>query len=406
MAIRKRWIIVLSVVGALCIGGVIYIAHAWVYGPDPLPSAPELSWVRGPNDRTRNLVVFVHGIGSDSTSAWTSEKTGAYWPKLLSNDLDLSSFAILTASYRSPYIKHAASIEQAAQMLGTSLSDSGAYTRFSNVIFITHSMGGLIIRRVLVNLANTGDEQAIKRVAVVFFFGTPTSGAPLADLGRWISANPQASNLGRSDLNAFLQALDNDWENLLRRRPQRTDDRPRVLCAYELQSTGFGQIVPTLYAKTWCDEGARPFERNHFNLVKPDDAQNDPVYIWTKTRLLRAERRKGQVSWDAGENLGSLVERLQRGYRDDGVPEQIRFSPSAESKLSSLWIPHADYRRDSWGELFQAVAVEHPCLAVKIIDPGRMVELDVGGQTRACHGRTICATTKCSSRGLGRINIL
>src|SRR5882762_5692109 len=108
---------------------------------------------------------------------------------------------------------------------------TGVYSRFSNIVFITHSMGGLIGRRILVNLVNIGDEQAVKRVAVIFFFGTPTSGAPLADLGKWITANPQASNLSRSDLNASLQMLDNDWENLLRRRSQRTDDRPRVLCA-------------------------------------------------------------------------------------------------------------------------------------------------------------------------------
>jgi hypothetical protein len=390
----KKWIIIVFIV--LVIGTpAIYFIHRWMFGPDSLPSAPDLSWVREANESTHNLVVFIHGIGSDSTSAWTSGKTGAYWPRMLSNDPDFSSFAILTASYRSPYIKHAASIEQAAQMLGTRLRDTGAFARFSNVFFITHSMGGLIGRRILVNLVNIQDEQAVKRVAVIFFFGTPTSGAPLADLGKWITANPQASNLGKSDLNAFLQELDNGWENLLRRRSQRTDDRPRVFCAYELQSTGLGLIVPTVYAKTWCDEAAQPFERNHFDLVKPDDDKNDPVYAWTKVRLLRVERRNGQVSWNAGENLGALVGRLQSAYRGDRVPEQVRFSSSAEAKLSSLWIPHADYRRDSWGELFQAVAADHPCLAVKIIDPGRMVELDLRGRTRSCHGRTICAATKC-----------
>jgi len=143
-----------------------------------------------------------------------------------------------------------------------------------------------------------------------------------------------------------------------------------------------------------CDEAPEPFERNHFNLVKPDNS-NDPVYIWTKKRLLGVARRNGEVFWNGGETLGELVERLQNAYRIGTIPEQVRLSTPAHPKLSSLWIPQADYRRDSWGELLQAVAADHQCLAVKIIDPGRTVELDLGGPTRPCHRKTICAATKC-----------
>ena len=386
---KKRLVLLLYLAVGLCVVGYVgYRVLDWLYGPDPQP-VPELSWVREPTDKTDKLVVFIHGIGSDSKSAWTSERTGKYWPQLLSNDTGVSDFAILTASYRSPLIRHAATIEQAASILGTRLADEGVYTRFSQIVFIAHSMGGLIVRRMLV-----GDEAAVKRVAVVFFFATPTSGAPLADLAHWISANPQAHNLRASDLNAFLQALDNDWEDLLRRRVQHTNGRPRVFCAYELQNTSFGLIVPAVYAKTTCDENPSPFERNHFTLVKPDDDQ-DAIYKWTRIRLLGANRRIGQVMWNGGESLGKLVERLRGAYRDGHVPEEVRFSPSAESRISSLWIPTADYRRDSWGELLQAVAVDHPCLAVKIIEPGRIVQLGQASPIRACGSRTICATNNC-----------
>jgi pimeloyl-ACP methyl ester carboxylesterase len=371
-----------------------YRVYYWLYGPDPEP-VPDLVWVREPTDKTDKLVVFIHGIGSDSKSAWTSERTGKYWPEMLSHDTGLGDFAVLTAGYRSPLIRHAASIEQAATILGTRLADKGLYSRFSQITFIAHSMGGLILRRMLVRRLNMGDDAAVKRVAVVFFFSTPTSGAPLADLASWISVNPQAHNLRASDLNAFLQSLDADWEDLLRRRVQHTDGRPRVFCAYELQSTSLGRIVPVVYTKTICDENPTPFERNHFTIVKPDDDKDDPTYTWTRVRLLGANRRIGQVMWNGGENLGELVERLRRAYREGHVPEEVRFAPSAESRIASLWIPTADYRRDSWGELFQVVATDHPCLAVKIIEPGRIVELGQASRLRACGTRRICATNNC-----------
>jgi pimeloyl-ACP methyl ester carboxylesterase len=358
------------------------------------PPVPDLSYVRSPTEQTDKLIVFVHGFGSNAKAAWKSDRTGAYWPELITKDADLSTFAIMTASYSSPILHKAGTIEQAAVALGTALSDEKIYTRFSQVVFIAHSTGGLIVRRMLVRLLNSGDEQAVRRVAIVFTFATPTSGAPRADLVRWLSANPQTRDLDASEVNTLLQALDNDWEGLLRQRIQRTDGHPRVFCGYELLDTRMGPIVPALYSKTTCDEDPLPFNRDHFTLVKPDNDQ-DAVYKWTKNRLLNADRRIGQVMWTGGEDLGTLVDRLRGAYRDNRVREVVRFSTEAERTVSRLWVPPADYRRDSWGELFQLVAVDHPCLAVKIIGPTRIVELAQAGRVKTCGARTICATENC-----------
>jgi len=371
----------------------------WEGGHSNAPPGHYLYYVRSPTDQTDKLIVFVHGFGSDAKAAWTNDRTGTYWPQLISSDGEFSDYAVLTTSYSSPRLRLGASIEQTAEALGTALKDEGIYTRYSQIDFIAHSMGGLIVRRMLVRLRNSGDDTALQRVGAVFFFATPTSGARLANLGDWISLNPQARDLDTSDVNTFLQSLDNDWEDLLRERSQRTEGRPQVFCSYELQRTRvslwtYVQVVPELYSKTTCDEVPQGFDRDHFTLVKPDNDQDD-VYKWTRVRLLRVRGRIGQVMWNGGETLGSVVNRLQNAYRNDEVPEIVRFSPRAERVMSTLWIPSADYRRDSWGELFKAVAVDHSCLSVEIAEPGHVVELNQAGPVKACRTRTICATDKC-----------
>lgn len=403
-ALSTSWRVVLGIVLAVVLIHpvprrallVILKAAAGFVWRDDSPPEPDLVYIKAPLSETEKLVIFVHGFGSDGKSAWTSTRTRAYWPELVAADSDFADSAVLLANYSSPVLRGAGTIEQAALALGTAIEDEKIYTRFSHISFVAHSTGGLLVRRMLVRLLNKGDSPAVRRVAVVFFFATPTSGGPISELVAWLSANPQTKDLDPSETNTFLQALDNDWEDLLRRRAQQTANRPFVYCAYEIQNTQVGAIVPRIYSKTPCDEAPLPFNRDHVTLVKPDNVQ-DAVYRWTKTRLLGASRRRGQVVWDSGERLGELVERLRRAYRDNRVPEEVRFSPTAESTMSQLWIPKAEYRRDSWGELFRAVASDHPCLGVNVVDPARLVELSQAGAVKSCGGRRVCSNVDCST---------
>lgn len=359
-----------------------------------------LTYIRKPSDKTDKLIVFIHGIGSDARGSFTNERTGKYWPQLIADDPDLSSYAVVVASYKSSILRLGANVEQTALMLKQGLMGEGVYTRYSQVIFISHSMGGLIVRRMLVSLRNSGDDGAIKRVGAVFFFATPTSGARLADLVDWLSLNPQTHDLETSDFNTFLQSLDNDWEDLLRQRNQRSAGHPKIFCAYETQRTRvkygtYVTVVPALYAKTICDETPLGFERDHFTLVKPEDASDD-VYQWTRVRLLGIHSRIGQVMWNGGEALGLLVDRLHRAYQDNqSVPEIVRFSRSDEHTMRDLWIAPADYRRDSWAELFQAVAVDHSCLGVDVEQSVGIVELRKSGAVKSCGGRIVCENDGC-----------
>lgn len=229
---------------------------------------------------------------------------------------------------------------------------------------------------------------------------TPTAGSPAATRIEWLSKNPQTRDLSpteRDKVNTFLQALDNDWEGLIRQRQHRTGGRPMVWCGLETRDTAIGQIVPALYAKTTCDEDPMPFPRDHITLVKPANDQDD-VYTWAKRRLLGSVRRPGPVSWSGGTSIGTLVDALNAGFRKNQVPESIRISPS-HPDVRRLWIPRAEYERENWGDLFKAVAVDHPCLAVSVAASGGATELGLGAPPVSCAGDLLA----CSQEGCANI---
>jgi hypothetical protein len=347
------------------------------------------------------LLVFIHGFGSDSIRAWTASN-GAYWPKLIEADPDLTTFAVATGRFGSTLIRRTVNIEQAANALGSAMEDAQIYRRFERVVFVTHSTGGVVLRRILNSMHFDRKTEALRRVGTVFFMAVPTSGAPVADLARWLSQNPQLRDLSPSEMGSFLLSVDRDWESLLSQRDTATGGRPLVFCGYEIQDTRIGPIVPSIYSRTQCDEPARPFDdRDHITLVKPLDREKDNVYSWVKARLLRPAQRAGSVSWKhQGERLGALVARLRRGYFENRIPEDVSFAPGAEGELAPLWIPAGNYVRDSWGDVLALVAQTHTCLGVQPDLVRAKVVLTRAGPVTACSegadAWNVCAPRACT----------
>jgi len=344
-----------------------------------------LHYVRPPGPGIDSLVAFVHGVFGDARDTWTNGRSKAYWPELIKKDKDLDEFSILVIDYRSPKFKTAGTIEQVATQIGTALKDEGIYNKYRSVFFVAHSMGGLITRRILIDLNRPTTVTDLRRVAAALFFSTPTSGAPIADLGSWISLNPQLSDMKPADVNTFLQSLDNQWEDLLRDRDSQGRVRPRAYCAYELFDTVGIKVVPLVYTKSRCDEKPIPFDKNHVEIVKPEGF-DDPVYKWTKARLLGLNRiQGGERSWDGGERLGELLKTLASWYRRDIIAESVRYAPAVDQdSLDAFWVRHGPYKGRTWGEILQLVAKDYPCLSVRILRQTRDVELGVSGRLKEC----------------------
>lgn len=238
-----------------------------------------------PAPQARTLVVFVHGILGHARTTFAAEGHPP-WMQLLATDPQLQGpLNVLSLAYSSEPLQRASSIQEIATRLRSSLQvERRVFERFDKVVFVAHSMGGLVVRRLLLQLSRD-DPQAYARVAGVFFLAVPAGGSDLAAGASWFSDNPQFGDMRPEDANAFLQADADDWATLLRRRPA---DRPypRSYCAYENQPIGAWVVVPRSRSQMMCDETPNAFDRDHSSLVKPPNRE-DPVYRFVAARLSR-----------------------------------------------------------------------------------------------------------------------
>lgn len=265
-----------------CIAVALIIASCSTLADKP-PSTGALSFTFMP-ESSQKLIVFVHGVFGDPSEAWTN-RSGVSWPDLIKDDKSLQEFTVATYRYDTPYLQRSSSINEIAGRMVRQLEDQGVFGKYNEIYFIAHSMGGLVVKRVLVDLNRQTQIEKLHKVKAVLYISTPAQGAKMAEVGSWLSVNPQLRDMHRADFNTFLQTLEDQWQNLLRDRG--LIPFPRSFCAHETKPTHEIMIVSRVYAATSCDQNSFPVDEDHANIVKPSSAESD-IYTWARARILEA----------------------------------------------------------------------------------------------------------------------
>src|SRR5262249_44700393 len=111
-------------------------------------------------------IIFVHGLFGDDSTTWTNPETKTFWPKLLTQDSAFDRFDIFTFRYETPKLKTAGQIDDAGAQLETLLKHHGLTKK--NLVFVAHSMGGLVVRSMLLN---SRSEELPKQTSMIAFYG-------------------------------------------------------------------------------------------------------------------------------------------------------------------------------------------------------------------------------------------
>lgn len=241
------------------------------------------------------LIVFVHGVLGNATETWHAPDAESSWPSMLLADSELNGprndgpYEALIFSYKTTLVRYSSNITEVAIQLRAELEKRKALENCEQIYFIMHSMGGLVTKRMLLSLANEGETDRLARIRALFFVGTPTYGSKLGSLAKGLSFNPQFQNMEPLDINTYLQTLDHDWQDFLRKRNTEGRKFPLSFCAYEATPTFFPWVVDRVSAAPNCDSTPLSIDKNHIGIVKPESRNVEP-YPMVKRHILELSK--------------------------------------------------------------------------------------------------------------------
>ncbi|GFG00724.1 ribonuclease p/mrp subunit, putative [Aspergillus udagawae] len=147
-----------------------------------------LKVVYQPDTNITSDIVFIHGLGGGPESTWLHERNQRFWPSGLQNFFPASR--VLTYGYAADFATFFPSpsdansrtdIKQHATVLLHALVElrEASKTDSKAIVFIAHSLGGLICANALVN-SDSEYSNIIRNTRGLIFMGTPF-GAPNED---------------------------------------------------------------------------------------------------------------------------------------------------------------------------------------------------------------------------------
>lgn len=268
-------------------------------------------------------VVFVHGLGGSSHATWRYGKEGAddhfFWPIELGKELP--QCGVWSLGYEAGIIPWFGAdglpIEDRAVNLAHKLTTKGLGDR--PMIFITHSMGGLMVKEIVVQSLTAGDpnwSRLVGQISGIVFCGTPHRGSDVAFMAKQLSLVLCTQHHIR-DMASGTRHLDRlhsrfvEWHRThnpiteaytegigMKRRIWWLRWLPRVFAVRH------GSADPQL-------PGCRcvPCHCDHLDLVKPESRDHD-VYSGTKKFLQSVMADKPTVHPSPQYDLQSIVRPL------------------------------------------------------------------------------------------------
>lgn len=286
-----------------------------------------------PRQRQAVDIVFVHGLSGDPERTWLGDAgpeepaEARHWARRVCGAHD--DVRVFVADYptvRVAVYEQKLAVPQLANTLAHQLTLQGVGER--PVIFVGHSMGGLVIKQMLVDAAipaAPAERRALwTHTTAICFLGTPHNGAGMADaLAPWVP-NRDNSHIPELALDApWLQPLASAFRFHLAVR-QEQGNAPSMVAYRETQLMKGVLVVPLDSADPrlpGCEVVDLPC--NHEDLPKPTGGHEERC-LWLDRQVQRS--RQGGLRCQPhppGYVFVSFVR--QAGGRDDQVHALIQW---------------------------------------------------------------------------------
>ncbi|WP_181772859.1 FxSxx-COOH system tetratricopeptide repeat protein [Amycolatopsis pittospori] len=226
---------------------------------------PDVLKIRVPESAVLD-VVFLHGLDGDARKSWTGR---SFWPEWLAEDFArVAVWSVGYEAWSTGWRGTAMPMQDRAINLMARLQNLGIGQR--PLCFVTHSMGGLLAKEILLHAAEGRTEFAVfaKAARGVVFLGTPHTGSGLAGvvkaLGLVYRATAAVKDLKRNA--AHLRHLNDryrDWAD---------ESGIRSLVFFEAYPTKGVRVVDEVSANPGLPRVRPiPVDADHVDICKPAD---------------------------------------------------------------------------------------------------------------------------------------
>jgi pimeloyl-ACP methyl ester carboxylesterase len=281
--------------------GVLFIAVSFIssaVAQEPIARLTKQSSTPCSMNCPKSAVIFVHGITGSKTT-WGDPDSALYFPKMIASEPSLKDDVdVYQIDYDSKYTQGPATVA-IGDTIASLLDKLMLEKKYTNVMFVAHSLGGIITRQYLLHVANLYGHTALSRMRLVVTLGTPYTGSSLAKLGAFATENEQIRVLQPLQVNDYAQLLNaTNWAFL-----QKHEYCPslRNFSGFEMKPYGLLGIIVDEESATEDAAGKMGFNRNHLELPKPV-SDDDEVFRWTADLIRKCIRNDDSVCKAAALN--------------------------------------------------------------------------------------------------------
>lgn len=282
-------------------------------------------------------IIFVHGLGGDTVDTWQREDNNNYfWPRWLADELPYVN--VYTLGYPAAATKWTIRgsamplPDRATNVLGFLVGHDFRIGQ-RPVIFVAHSLGGLLVKQILRKASDSVDSQwecLVLNTKGVVFLATPHSGSSLANLVKALKViRPSHAT---NDLKAHCPHL-RDLGEWYRQNTVKLGIATKAF--FETNKVSKFKIFGTMVVNPTSANPAvvgcipEPADGDHFTICKPKSHQS-PVYVGVRAFIRDSLERLFDEESESDE--GSKKANIRNSEIAD-LCSQIRNSPMPDNSI-------------------------------------------------------------------------
>lgn len=226
-------------------------------------------------------IVFVHGYFSSSESCWRNKKSNVFWPDLIKEDSRIPEMSVFLGGYYTGVDSGSYAIRECSEELFNTLrrrSPCGkmAPIDLKKIIFVCHSLGGIVVRYMLESYR---EHFAPHKIGLVLM-ASPSIGSDYADrLSKLASFYKNRTGKQLRKNSEILSDLDGRFKSFIEARVANTffgaEAIEHVGLIYMRWLPGFEPIVMKSSASRYFANQRIIPGTNHSTIVKPTSITHD-----------------------------------------------------------------------------------------------------------------------------------